>query len=137
MNTPRPRRSRALYLFLLALTVVLGLGSRIYRGSIPVVLDRYAGDTLWATAVVLLLAVLFPAARTTMLAAAAAAISLGVEFSQLFHAPWLDGLRRVPGVALFIGYDFVWIDLVCYATGVLFGAFVDAIAFRGIPPLRR
>ena len=129
MNRPnRVRRHRGLYLVLLGLTILLGLGSRIFRGSIPLVLDRYAGDTLWATAVVLLLAILFPAARTVSLAVSAAALSLAVELSQLAHPAWLDGLRRVPGVALLIGYDFVWSDLACYATGVLLGVFIDAIA---------
>lgn len=121
-------RRRGLYLVLLGITILLGLGSRTYRGSIPLVLDRYAGDTLWATAVVLLLAILFPAARTRSLAFTAVAISLAIELSQLAHPAWLDGLRRVPGVALLIGYDFVWSDLACYATGVLLGAFIDAIA---------
>ena len=121
-------RRRGLYLVLLGITILLGLGSRTYRGSIPLVLDRYAGDTLWATAVVLVLAILFPAARTRSLAFTAAAISLAIELSQLAHPAWLDGLRRVPGVALLIGYDFVWSDLACYATGVLLGAFIDAIA---------
>ena len=133
MKVPnRARRSRGVYLVLLAITITLGLSSRAYRGSIPLILDRYAGDTLWATAVVLLLAILFPAARTFSLALAAAALSLAVELSQLAHPPWLEWLRRLPGVALVIGYDFVWIDLACYAAGVVLGAVVDAIAFRGI-----
>ena len=133
MNEPDAvERSRPVYLVLLTLTVVAGLASRIYRGSIPLVLDRYAGDTLWATAVLLLLGLLYPRARTRSLALAAAAISLAVECSQLAHPAWLDALRRVPGVALVLGYDFVWIDLVCYAAGVVLGSVLDAIAFRGI-----
>jgi hypothetical protein len=132
MNRPSPvRRSRRTYLVLLLATIALGLASRIWRGSIPLFLDRYAGDTLWATAVVLLLGMLFPAARTSRLALAAAAISLGVELSQLAHPPWLDALRRIPGVALMIGYDFVWVDLTCYAAGVLLGSAVDGVARRG------
>ena len=125
-------RSRALYLVLLALTIVAGLASRVYRGSIPLVLDRYAGDTLWAVAVVVLLGLIFPRARTRWLALSAAGISLAVEGSQLAHPPWLEALRRVPGVGLVIGYDFVWIDLVCYAIGVLLGGVVDRLASRGI-----
>ena len=125
-------RSRTLYLGLLAFTILAGLASRIYRGSIPLVLDRYAGDTLWATAVLLLLGVIFPNARTRSLALGAAAISLAVECSQLAHPAWLDALRQVPGVALVLGYDFVWVDLVCYAVGVLLGMVVDSIAIRGI-----
>lgn len=131
MKVPnRVRRSRGVYLVLLAVTILLGLASRIYRGSIPLALDRYAGDTLWATAVLLLLAILFPAARTFSLAIAAAALSLAVELSQLAHPPWLEGLRRVPGVALVLGYDFVWTDLACYVAGVGLGVVVDTVTWR-------
>jgi hypothetical protein len=126
----RVRRPRSVYLVLLAVTILLGLASRAYRGSIPLILDLYAGDTLWATAVVLFLGLLVPAARTRSLGLGAAVIALGVECSQLAHPAWLDALRRVPGVALVIGYDFVWADLACYAIGVLLGIVVDAMAVR-------
>lgn len=127
MNGSGVRRSRARYALLLAVVVVLGLASRIYRGSIPRLVDLYAGDTLWAAAVVLLLAIVFPLARTRSLILWAAALSLAVELSQLAHPAWLDSLRQVPGVALAIGYDFVWVDLACYATGVLIGGVIDAV----------
>lgn len=120
------RRSRPLYACLLVGTVALGLASRAFRGSLPFVLGRYAGDTLWAMAVVLVLGIVLPAARTMTLALVAGAIALAVELSQLAHPAWLDEVRRVPGVALLIGYDFVWSDLVCYAVGVTLGAITDA-----------
>jgi hypothetical protein len=123
------RRSRPLYCWLLLSVVALGLASRSFRGSLPLVLDRYAGDTLWATAVVVWLGILLPAARTARLMLAAAAISLVVELSQLAHPEWLQRLRRLPGVALAIGYDFVWTDLVCYAAGVILGGLIDAVAW--------
>lgn len=124
---PQPR-SRALYVRLLLLVVALGLASRAYRPHLPELIGRYAGDTLWATALLLTLALVWPRARTRILALAAAAGSLVVELSQLAHPPWLDALRQVPGVALLLGHDFVASDLTCYAAGVLVGAAIDTLA---------
>jgi hypothetical protein len=109
------------------LTVALGLASRVYRAHLPEPIALYAGDTLWATALLLALALAWTRARTQTLALAAAAGSILVELSQLAHPAWLDALRRLPGVALLIGHDFVASDLACYAVGVLLGAAIDAV----------
>lgn len=127
MTAHRPR-PRALYALLLLLVVALGLGSRVFRPHIPDLIARYAGDTLWATALLLTLALIWPRARTRTLALAAALGSLLVELSQLAHPAWLDALRQLPGVALLLGYDFVASDLACYAAGVLLGAAIDTLA---------
>ena len=121
----RPQRTLGTQVPLLIVVVALGLGSRVYREQLPEFIALYAGDTLWATAVVVALGLVRRRASTASLATAACAISLAVECSQLAHPPWLEWLRRQPGVALLIGYDFVWSDLACYAAGVLIGATVD------------
>jgi hypothetical protein len=119
------RRSRGAHLAILLVVVALGLASRAYAAHLPVFVARYAGDTLWATAVFLLLGLIRPAARTIHLAMGAAMIALLVELSQLAHPDWLEALRRQPGVGLILGYDFVASDLACYAVGILIGAAVD------------
>ena len=112
---------------MIVVTIALGLGSRVYRSSLPFVIAAYAGDTLWATAVFFMLRLIRPAASGLFLAAAALAIAFCVELSQLAHPPWLDALRQQPGVALVLGYDFVAVDLVCYTAGVLLAWAVDAL----------
>jgi len=108
----------ASFLLLLA-TIALGLASRVYREALPCAIAEYAGDTLWASAVFFMLRLLRPAASRLAIAAATLAIAFGVEFSQLAHPAWLDAFRRVPGVGLVLGYDFVATDLACYTTGVV------------------
>lgn len=122
---PDVRRSRGTQLAILLGVIALGLASRAYAAHLPLFVARYAGDTLWATAVFFLLGLIRPAARTIHLACGAALIALAVELSQLAHPDWLEALRRQPGVGLILGYDFLPVDLACYATGVIIGATVD------------
>ena len=126
----RPARPLLTQAALLLAAVVFGLASRIYRAELPRLIALYGGDTLWATALFLALGLLRPRASTGTLAATTAVLSLLVEMSQLAHPPWLDRLRQVPGVALVLGYDFVWSDLVCYAAGVALGAAIDTLLAR-------
>lgn len=113
---------------LLAVVIVLGLASRRYADALPVVIARYAGDTLWATAAFLALSVAWPGARVGWLAASAALISLAVELSQLARPAWLVAVRRWPGAGLLLGYGFLASDLACYAVGVALGAALDQSA---------
>ena len=49
----------------------------------------------------------------------------GVEFSQLYRAPWLDAVRAtIPGKLVF-GNTFAWPDLVAYAVGIALGALAE------------
>jgi hypothetical protein len=118
-------RSRGTQLVILLVVIALGLTSRAYAAHLPVFVARYADDTLWATAVFLLLGVIRPAARTIPLALWTAVIALAIELSQLAHPGWLEALRRQPGVGLLLGYDFLFSDLACYAVGIVIGATVD------------
>jgi hypothetical protein len=49
----------------------------------------------------------------------------GVEFSQLYRAPWIDAVRgTIPG-RLVLGNTFKWLDLPAYAVGIAFGALAE------------
>lgn len=124
-----PRRP-LLFLLLAAATVVLGLASRSHRGALPAVVGEYAGDVLWAAMVLFLLAALRPAAPTRRLALAAAAFALAVEVSQLFHAPWIDAVRRTRAGGLVLGHGFLASDLACYAAGIALAAGIHAALAR-------
>ena len=122
----RPRHHTGWTIVLLAITIALGLASRIYRGALPFVIAEYAGDTLWATAVFFMLRLVRPAASGFALAAVTLAIAFSVEFSQLAHPPWLDAFRQRRGVGLVLGYDFVATDLACYTAGAVLAWAIDA-----------
>lgn len=110
---------------LLAITVAVGLGSRRLGSSLPDFLVSYAGDTSWALALYLFLGLILPRWRTGRLAALALLLSLLVEVSQLYHAPWMDSIRQTAVGGLILGFGFLWSDLVCYATGVGLGVALE------------
>jgi hypothetical protein len=118
---------------LACLTIGAGLASRRYPAFFPAFIARYAGDTLWAALVFWLLALGWRRAGTGRLAGGAIVIAFAVECSQLYHAAWIDSIRRTRIGALVLGSDFLWSDLVCYAVGVGIAAVLDALIARHNP----
>ena len=115
-------RSRIHYAVASLVAIALGLGSRKYREILPGFLADYAGDTLWALVVFLGWGVLFPRSATASNAAGAGLFAAAIEFSQLYHAPWIDAIRHTTLGGLVLGFDFLWSDLLCYAAGIALGA---------------
>lgn len=66
---------RVTYLIVAVVVVVPGLSSREYGDTLPVFLARYAGDTLWAMMVYLLISAAIPNTRIVQRAVAV----LGVD----------------------------------------------------------
>ena len=113
---------RSRYALAACSVMLLGLMSRSrYADVLPVAIKNYAGDTLWALMVYLLMATLRPAVYPRRIAAAAFAFAFLIELSQLFQSPWLEQIRNLPGMRLVLGYGFLWSDLWCYAAGILIG----------------
>ena len=104
---------------MVALGVVIGLGlaSRTYDGLFPNALGKYPGDALWTVAVYLGWKLVFPAMAPWKLGLMALGQSFGVECLQLYHAPWLDGIRRNRFGHLLLGSTFNPMDLVAYSVG--------------------
>lgn len=123
-------RARLFYLLLTVLTIGLGLESRAYRSALPDFVGAYAGDTLWALMVYLGLGILWPQASVGRRAGLALGFSVAIELSQLYHAPWIDAVRRTRLGGLVLGFGFLWSDLVCYAAGIGFGAGVESLLQR-------
>ena len=119
------RRARLVSAGLCASTIALGLASRRFGTLLPDVVRLYAGDTLWAATAYFMAATIAPRARVAALAAGALLFAFAIEISQLYHAPWIDGVRSTRFGALVLGYGFLWSDLVCYMVGVAGAALVD------------
>lgn len=137
MTSDAPRR-RLRYLPLLAIVPLLGLASRSHDIQLPPFIASYAGDTLWALMVFLVVAVLAPRWSTARVWVVSCAISFAVEISQLYHAPWIDAVRRTWPGAMLLGFGFLWSDLVCYLVGVTIGAAIDLLlSGRGAPRKNR
>jgi threonine/homoserine efflux transporter RhtA len=123
-------RHRGLYALLIAVVIGLGLATRSEHLSLSAFLSKYAGDALWALMVFLGLAFLLRTRRTAHVALLAAGLSCAVEFSQLYHAPWIDAARRTRLGALTLGDTFAWGDMAAYLIGIAFGATLEWAVFR-------
>jgi len=119
------RRPPILWIVLIVLAVILGLGSRRFGHSSPGFVAAYAGDTLWSLVAFLGIGLLLPRASTLRVAALSTSFSVTIEASQLYHSPWIDSIRRATLGGLILGYGFLWSDLACYAVGVGIGMLVE------------
>ena len=116
------KRHRGLYALWVAVTIGAGLASRAEALALPAFVAKYAADALWALMIFLGLGLLLPRQRTAPLAGLAGAVSCLVEFSQLYHAPWIDAARRTWPGRLALGDTFAWGDIAAYLVGVASGA---------------
>src|SRR5262245_26813383 len=123
-------RHRTAYVLWVGVVIVLGLASRSDALALPSVVAKYAGDALWALMLFLGLGFLLPTRRTLSVAVLAAALSCAVEFSQLYHPPWMDAARRTRFGQLVLGDTFGLGDIVAYFVGIGFGASVEWAALR-------
>ena len=123
-------RSRIIYSIFILITISLGLLSRNSDISLPVFLATYAGDTLWGLMVFWMFCVLFFTKKTWIVFLYAILFSYSIEFSQFYHAEWIDSIRSTRLGGLVLGYGFKWSDLLCYLTGITFGAVIDSVLIK-------
>jgi len=118
-----PPRPRVHTLVLMLLLVALGLGSR--RHGLPELVIQHVGDVLWGTLFYFSFAFARPSAPRARLFFCALVTAELIELSQLYHAPWLDGVRDTRCGGLMLGHDFSWHDVVCVALGSMLGVLLD------------
>jgi hypothetical protein len=124
---PNRRRERNRWLYALLAVAVVAAGLFWRSGLIPLPgwLSNNGGDALWALMVFVGFGFLLPRASTLAVALLALGVAWSVEFSQLYHGPWIDAVRAtIPG-KLVLGNTFHWPDLVAYAVGVALGALAE------------
>ncbi len=124
-DCPHSLRNRLRYALLVLAVVATGLLWRSGLIPLPPSLSNYGGDALWALMVFLGFGFLLPRASTRSIALLALTFSWSVEFSQLYHAPWIDAIRAtIPG-KLVLGNTFHGPDLLAYALGIALGAWAE------------
>jgi len=127
MKSTQLTRNRIIYALIILIVIVLGLASRRYPELFPLFITTYAGDTLWALMVFLLIGFIFPQKSIVKVAIFALLFSFFIELSQFYHAPWIDNIREYRLGGLILGYRFLWSDLVCYSVGVAIGSVGEII----------
>ena len=105
--------------------VAAGLLWRSGLIPLPQWLSNSGGDALWALMVFVGFGFLLPRASTLVVALLALTFAWGVEFFQLYHAPWLDAVRATLPGRLVLGNTFNWPDLPAYAVGIVLGAVAE------------
>ena len=119
------RRNRLAQAISAAGVVCLGVASRSRLVGLPPFWAKYSGDALWALLVFIGIGLLFPSQRTWKVAALAFATACLDELSQLYHAAWIDAIRRTWLGHAILGDVFAWPDLVAYAVGIAAGALAE------------
>ena len=115
-------KTRTTYFALIIATIITGLLSRHVNG-VPL----FIGDILWALMVYFIARFIFINQTTKMAVIASLAFSYGIEFSQLYQAPWINGIRHTVIGGLVLGQTFLWSDLLCYTVGIGLGVLVDRL----------
>lgn len=114
------RKSRASYFILVILTILTGLLSRHIKG-VPL----FTGDILWGLMVYFIARFTVPGKTVKWAVVVSLLFSYGIEFSQLYQAPWLNNIRHTVIGGLILGATFLWSDMLCYTVGIGIGATAD------------
>ena len=114
------RRNRLAYAALIAVVIVLGITLR-KNTLLPPWCAKTAGDALWALCVYFVYGFCRPSASPRAIAFGALLFSFAIEFSELYHAPWINHLRGYRLGALILGFKFHWVNLLCYLLGIALG----------------
>jgi len=115
-------KTRLFYFILIILTIIAGLLSR-HTAGIPL----FVGDILWGLMVYFIVRFLFIERKIKWAVIASLIFSYGIEFSQLYQAPWINNIRHTVLGGLVLGYSFLWSDMLCYTIGIGIGILTDRV----------
>jgi len=118
-------KSRLTFFILIIIIIILGLLSRHFPG-IPL----FIGDILWALMVYFIVRFIFIKQTIKWVTVASLLFCYGIEFSQLYKAPWIDNLRHTLFGRLVLGDTFLWGDMLCYTVGVGIGILIELLMKR-------
>lgn len=121
------KRNRFLYLVMIVVVIILGLGSRKLVSVLPAFLNIYLGDALWALMIFLGFGFIFRDLRTKIIALIGISFCYLIELSQLYNANWIESIRKTTLGGLILGFVFSWSDLLAYAIGTSVGISIDIL----------
>ena len=119
------QRSRPIYALAAALVIGTGLLWRSGLFPFPDFIAKYRGDSLWALVVFLCFGIAFHRSSAVRIALVAVCFAWSIEFLQLYHVPWIDGIRSTRLGHLVLGTMFNGPDLLAYVVGIALGALAE------------
>lgn len=123
-------RNTLIYLSSVIVVVITGLASRHFAADLPRWVNLYLGDCLWALMIFFMISLMFRSKETGWVATTALLFCYLIEFSQLYHAPWIDSIRSSRIGALVLGRGFLWSDLIAYSVGIATGSLLDKLFLK-------
>ncbi|MGF2820052.1 DUF2809 domain-containing protein [Bacillus subtilis] len=121
------KRNRWIYAVFTVLIIGLGLGSRAFSSVLPDTLNTYLGDSLWAAMIFTGCGFLFRKLKTMITGIISLSFCFVIEFSQLYHAEWIDQIRDTSLGRLVLGYGFLWSDIEAYTIGIAACAAIELL----------
>lgn len=121
------KRNRWIYAVFTLLIIGLGLGSRAFSSVLPDTLNTYLGDSLWAAMIFTGCGFLFRKLKTMITGIISLSFCFVIEFSQLYHAEWIDQIRDTSLGGLVLGYGFLWSDIEAYTIGIAACAAIELL----------
>jgi len=125
-------RNRIIYLIVIFVVIVLGLGSRYLSDFLPKWIHIYLGDVLWALMIFFIFCVVFKEKNTFWIGMASILFCFTVEISQLYQAQWINAIRHTAVGGLVLGYGFLWSDLLAYIVGIGIGILLENKLFLNL-----
>ncbi len=125
-------KKRIIYLIIIILSSIIGIGSRHFSESLPKWIAEYAGDTMWALSAYYIIRIIFIKLSILCSACIAFCFSVLIEISQLYHSTWINSIRHTIIGGLILGFGFLWSDIVCYLVGILIGLFIELIIKKSL-----
>lgn len=121
----KKNRNRVINLLIMISFMVMGLLSRKIDEHLPVIVNMYLGDLLWSMMVYFAITLVFYRSSVARIIMISLVFCYGIELSQLYHEPWIDGIRATTLGGLVLGYGFLWSDMLAYTLGVIAAAVID------------
>ena len=119
------KSNRIQYLIIAIVTTAVALGLRKIWALLPLVINIWLGDFLWAFMLYFLGIALFWPRNKQKYTILLVVFCWFVELSQAWHTPWLDAFRDTVIGGLLLGHGFLWSDILAYTAGAWFGYVLD------------
>ncbi len=119
------------YTLLFLFSIWLALATRTHKEWFHPLVVKYGGDIIWAGMFLFFMRIFFSRMKLLTLALICFALGLADELLQLYHAPWIEAIRKTRLGGLMLGFGFLWSDIICYAVGIAI-AYVMVIGMEKI-----
>ncbi|WP_239618084.1 DUF2809 domain-containing protein [Cohnella mopanensis] len=125
-------KTRVTYLGAAFIVIILGLSTRAYASSLPPFVAEHFGDALWASMIYLGIRSLFANKSLGWAFGVSLIFCFGIEFSQLYQASWINGIRDTTLGGLILGKGFLTVDLIRYSIGIAVTCGIDSYVRSGL-----